>query len=74
MVAGAKDRFRVKNALVDGKLVATTVISKGNGSMEQQTTVVTLPVSNVTGTVLSSWPMLHSLRSRILLWVTVLVR
>jgi TonB-linked SusC/RagA family outer membrane protein len=31
MVAGAKDRFRVKNTTVNGIGVATTVISKGNG-------------------------------------------
>jgi TonB-linked SusC/RagA family outer membrane protein len=31
MVAGVKDRFRVKNTMVDGIGVATTVISEGNG-------------------------------------------
>ncbi|MCF0050770.1 SusC/RagA family TonB-linked outer membrane protein [Dyadobacter sp. LJ53] len=31
MVAGVKDRFRVKNTTVDGIGVATTVISQGNG-------------------------------------------
>jgi TonB-linked SusC/RagA family outer membrane protein len=31
MVAGVKDRFRVKNTMIDGIGVATTVISKGNG-------------------------------------------
>ncbi|WAC14232.1 SusC/RagA family TonB-linked outer membrane protein [Dyadobacter pollutisoli] len=31
MVAGVKDRFRVQNSLVDGKQVATTVISQGSG-------------------------------------------
>ncbi|MCF2491314.1 TonB-dependent receptor [Dyadobacter sp. CY347] len=31
MVAGVKDRFRVKNTTVDGIGVATTVISEGNG-------------------------------------------
>ncbi|WP_439585225.1 SusC/RagA family TonB-linked outer membrane protein [Dyadobacter bucti] len=31
MVAGVKDRFRVKNTIVEGRGVATTVISEGNG-------------------------------------------